>query len=390
MRKLVTLRKISAINPIPNADAIEVVTVDGWQCVVKKGEFSLGQMVVYFEIDSILPKGRPEFEFLMARSCKMQPAEDGSLLEGHRLRTIKLRGQVSQGLVIPLGEDDQLLYDAKNDIHTVLFSRIDPDVAMDCDECGCYTTYYDNRGMDDDLSDIYGVKKWEKPIPSQLAGMCRGNYPEWLPKTDQERVQNLRHLPAGPYIYEEKMEGSSMTIYHDGEKVGVTSRNLDLLLEQEGNTFVDVAKASGIMDMLERCQLAYFDEARTTPLRIAVRGELIGPNVQGNIYNLPHHIFHVFDVYINDRYLTPEERTDFIFDWFNDINYDIVQAAQFLGRINPDEMSVGEIVELANGKSEFYDGPREGLVFKSLMIDRFGRVPSFKAISPEYLLKEAA
>ena len=99
MRKLASIRRIDAINPIPDADAIDVATIGGWNVVVKKGEFDVGEFVLYHEIDSILPIDNPTYEFLMARSSGKYTADDGSTVEGHRLRTIKLRGTTSQGLI---------------------------------------------------------------------------------------------------------------------------------------------------------------------------------------------------------------------------------------------------------------------------------------------------
>ncbi len=367
-RKLVTLRRITDIRPIANADAIEVAVVDGWECVVKKGEFEVGQYVLYFEIDSILPKGRPEFEFLMARGCKMQPAEDGSLLEGHRLRTIKLRGQVSQGLVIPVPEF--LALDISEDGAPIVIDWQDTEMGIIYDSC-------------DDLSNVFGVKKYEKPIPAQLAGMCRGNYPAWLPKTDQDRVQNCFNKMSGTFYFEEKLEGSSMTIYHDGEKVGVTSRNIDLVLEQEGNTFVDVAKASGLMELLVK----YAEENQNT--QVAVRGELIGPNIQGNIYGLTNHQFYIFDIFVNGRYLTVDERVLFIHNVLKDCNKDVVQCVRVLGTLNIEAYTVREVIEMSNGFSILNTKTRrEGLVFKARDLNAHNQVVSFKAISPEYLLKE--
>ena len=87
MRKLASIQKIIDLEPIEGADAIEKATVLGWQLVVKKGEYQVGDLMVYFEIDSLLPE-RPEFEFMKAR--------------GMRVRTIRLRGQVSQGICFPL------------------------------------------------------------------------------------------------------------------------------------------------------------------------------------------------------------------------------------------------------------------------------------------------
>jgi len=102
MRKLVTIKTIDAIRPIDGADAIEAAMIGGWAVVVKKGEFHAGDFVLYHEIDSILPRGNPDYDFLMARSSGTYTTDDGSTLEGHRLRTIKLRGVPSQGLILKL------------------------------------------------------------------------------------------------------------------------------------------------------------------------------------------------------------------------------------------------------------------------------------------------
>src|SRR5438876_1094061 len=93
-RKLASIRKISEVLPIEGADNIELVKVDGWQCVTKKGEFKPGDLCIYFEIDSFLPI-RSEFEFLRKSSYKKMGDK-----EGFRLKTIKLRGHLSQGLVL--------------------------------------------------------------------------------------------------------------------------------------------------------------------------------------------------------------------------------------------------------------------------------------------------
>ena len=358
MRKLVTLREVAEIVSIPGADAIEVAVVDGWSCVVKKGEFKAGERAVYFEIDSILPYGDERFAFLMNRGCKMQPTEDGGLLEGHRLRTIKLRGQVSQGLLIPVPQD-----------WSINLRICTPD----------YQTYE----LDDDLSVVFGVKKYEKPIPTQLAGMCAGNYPSWLPKTDQDRIQNcFNKAPVGIYHAEEKFEGSSMTIYHDGEKLGVTSRNLDLKLDQEGNAFVDMAKASGIFDALE-------DQADIgTTHDVAIRGELIGPGIQGNIYNLSKPKFMIFDVFIDGNYLDPTERARYLEEMVKPYIKGNVEFVQTLFTLEKDDTDPKEqfanFYSRATGKSVLADTLREGIVFKSGGDNVF----SFKAISPEYLLGE--
>ena len=97
MRKLASIRRVVEIKPIEGADAIEAIRVDGWWCVTKKGEFKVNDLCTYFEVDSFLPV-RPEFEFLR-KACFKSTKHLG---DGFRLKTIKLRGQVSQGLALPI------------------------------------------------------------------------------------------------------------------------------------------------------------------------------------------------------------------------------------------------------------------------------------------------
>ena len=149
MRKLATVRTVAEIRPIKGADMIVLAVVDGWKCVVKKDEFEAGDTAVYCEIDSFLPV-RSEFEFLRKSSFKRM--EDK---EGFRLRTVKLRGQISQGLLLPI---------------TVL----DRDVKIG-----------------EDVTEELGIEKYEAPIPTCLSGQVVGPFPATVKKTDEERIQNL-------------------------------------------------------------------------------------------------------------------------------------------------------------------------------------------------------
>jgi len=180
MRKLATIRKIDALNPIEGADAIECATIGGWKVVVKKGEYQVGEAAVYCEIDSWIPHTLAPF-----LSKGKEPREFEGV-KGERLKTIKLRGQLSQGLLMPLAEV------------TKSFAEADFEHVGDCE------------GMD--VTDVLGVVKWEKPINAQLAGVCRGNFPSLIPKTDQERAQSLKKEITGAngMVFEvtEKLEGS--------------------------------------------------------------------------------------------------------------------------------------------------------------------------------------
>jgi hypothetical protein len=173
MRKLATIRKIKDLLPIIGADRIELAIVDSWKVVVSKG-LKIGDTVCYCEIDSFLPI-KPEFEFLR-KSCYRKMA-DGQ--EGFRLKTIRLKNTLSQGLCIPIDELPQL----------------------------------SNSQVGDDVSDILGIVKWDPPIPAELTGRYKGNFPSFLKKTDQERVQNLtneyqEYLASGINFYAtEKLDG---------------------------------------------------------------------------------------------------------------------------------------------------------------------------------------
>jgi RNA ligase (TIGR02306 family) len=354
-RKLVTIRKISEIKPIPDADAIEIAIVDGWQCVVKKNTFKVGDFAFYFEIDSFLPTDREEFSFLKPANGK-KTVYNG--IEGHRLRTIKLRKQLSQGLLIP----------AEN--HLPLEGKSDKTI--------------DSEDLNIDYSIDFGVQKWEAPIPAQLAGSVKSTFPSYIiPKTDQERIQNI----IGD-VYEEvmqvntkfevtlKLDGSSMTVYSYNDVIGVCSRNMELV-ENEDNTFWKTAKSSGSIEWLKRQGHNY-----------AIQGELMGPGIQGNSENLKEHQFFVYDIYDIDekRYLTSTERLS-IWPFDHVPVYSTMKL--FQGTFNEDKSTSSKkylleyLLDLAVGSS-LNSSVREGLVFKSTFNPSF----SFKVISNEFLLKE--
>jgi RNA ligase (TIGR02306 family) len=339
MRKLATIRKIDALNPIEGADAIECATVGGWKVVAQKGLYKEGDLAVYFEIDSWIPTELAPF-----LSKGKEPREFEGV-KGERLRTVKLRGQLSQGLLMPLEE-------ACKNIASELFDGLDVTFPLN-------------------------IQKWEKPMNAQLAGMAKGNFPSLIPKTDQERVQNLKNEIAGAaetglqFEITEKLEGSSMTVYLIDGVFGVCSRNLDLK-ETEGNTFWQVARR----DDIEGKMLGLFG----TNKDVAIQGELIGPGIQGNIYKLTQPEFRVFDIYdiFDGSYLRPEFRRALV-EHMGLLHVPVISADKDLG-----VGSVDEILQWAEGESKLNDKQeREGIVFK----ERNGGM-SFKAISNKYLLGE--
>jgi RNA ligase (TIGR02306 family) len=326
MRKLASIQKISKLEPIEGADSIVKATVLGWQLVVKKDEFNIGDLCVYCEIDSILPE-KPEFEFLKPRKM--------------RIRTIKLRGQISQGICFPL-------------------SILPPDVKIE-------------EGKD--VTDILGITKYEPPIPASLEGIAKGKFPSFIPKTDEARVQVLQDIldkyKGETFFYTEKLDGSSATYYlYDGQ-FGVCSRNLELI-ETEENTLWKLAREHKIEEKLKSLNKNY-----------AIQGEIIGESVQSNKYNLRGQDIWFFNVYDIDehRFLDFEE---FVF-FFKNLNLKTVPVLETNYELSG---NIEELVRLSVGKSVLNDVQREGIVLRPLkeIEDSSGRI-SFKAINPKFLLK---
>ena len=337
MRKMASIRKIDNIVPIAGADAIECAVIGGWSVVVKKDEFKIGDLAVYCEIDSWIPTELAPF----LSKGKEPRVYNG--VSGERLKTIRLRGQISQGL---------------------LLSRF-----VVLDKIG---EIFEGQ----DVSEILGIQKWEAEIPAQLAGVTKGLFPSFIQKTDQERVQNLVEVIAETarthhrFEVTEKLEGSSMTVFMRDGEFGVCSRNLELKFS-ESNAFWAAAIK---YDIENKMRLIGLND-------IAIQGELIGPGIQGNIYNLTTPEFHVFDVYNirEGEYLTPQLRRDIV------AMLQLKHVPVIMSDVMLPSGNVQDILAMAEGKSMLNDKQeREGIVFKSVI----GGV-TFKAISNRYLISQS-
>lgn len=353
-RKLASIQKIREIRPIEGADAIELAIINSWQVVVAKNVgHKVGDHVVYCEIDSFLPV-REEFEFLRKSSFKKMGDE-----EGFRLKTIRLRGQVSQGLILPMS----------------IFGDFG------------WTAY---EGLD--VTEKLGIVKFEPPIPAELAGKVKGLFPSFIRKTDEERVQNLtssydewKFTSQHKFYVAEKLDGSSATFYFRDGVFGVCSRNLELaepedfvpgtVLCDDGverpkqeNTFWKIARQLDLKNKFEG--LGY---------NICLQGELIGEGIQGNPYKIKGQQVKIF----NGFYIDSQE-------YMSIGALTAVTAALGLEMVPilespfslPD--TIEEMLQYAEGKSALNPGTeREGVVVRSL-----DRTISFKAISNKFLLSE--
>lgn len=342
MRKLATIRKIDAITPIEGADAIECAHVGGWKVVVKKAEYNVGDLAVYLEIDSWVPHTLAPF------LSKGNYPRVYNEVEGERLRTVKLRGQVSQGLLLP--------FTAKMAIGI---------------GAGPGAKFSDYEGVD--VTDYFGIQKWEPPLEF-MSSDAKGAFPSQIPKTDQERIQNLSKELAEwktedlTWEVTEKLEGSSMTAYLINGEFGVCSRNLNLKPNPDATFWKTAIDAK-----LEEALRTYGDN-------LALQGELIGEGIQGNIYKMKGNHFYIYDIYdiADGRYWTPFERRMFITQ--HQLRHVPVLEKEFrLGTITTDGL-------LAKAEAKSVMGTigceQEGLVFKCNE-----KEVSFKAISNRYLLK---
>lgn len=219
-RALVTVETVSALSPIADADAIEVAHVRGWEVVVKKGEVAVGEQVLYFEIDSALPLDDPRFEFLAERSEKVLDI-DGTPTRVHVLKTARLRGAYSQGLVLPASDFPEV----------------------------------DGQPVGANVTILLGVTKFEAPIPE---GDYAGPFPSFVRKTGAERVQNITpevwaqiQADAANWLAIEKIDGVSLTAWKDLDgNFHVASRRWELTRDDESPYWMALA-ASGVIDKME-------------------------------------------------------------------------------------------------------------------------------------------
>ena len=351
-RKMATIRRIDTISPIEGADAIEVATVGGWKVVVKKGDFTAGDLAIYCEIDSFIPTAIAPF---LTKPDQYPKVFEG--VQGERLRTVRLRGQISQGLLLPIPTGDNF------DVGRLAFE---------------ISTGAIKEG--DDVSDVFGIKKYEAPIPSNLGGEVKGMFPGYIPKTDQERIQNLKAELAEwirlGYTFErtEKLDGTSMTAFILDGVFSICSRNLELKPNPDNSMF----KAAADQNLMEILTLLN----TLSPRNLALQGELIGNGIQGNKYKYTGQEFRVFDIYDIDakKYFTPVERKEFVTEL--NIKHVPVMASAFslVG------LTIDDLLKMAEGKSVMGDitGPeREGDVYKC----NENPEVSFKVISNRFLMK---
>ena len=260
MRKLASIQRIWKIEPIEGADKIELAHVLGWQCVVNKGQFQPMDVGVYFEIESFLPV-RPEFEFMRTSSYK----KTDIMGEGFKLRTMRFRGQISQGLLLPLSS----------------FPKIPADIELGAD-----------------VTELLGVRKWEIEERATTGGTVIGNLPYDIPHTDETRVQEnpelIQAFAGLEYYISTKMDGSSHSIGVDENGLHVTGHNYEYK-DDGSSSFYELVKARKYQEKVE----SFVKENGLSTLTI--QGELCAPGIQQNRLRLTKPEWYVFTVRENGK-----------------------------------------------------------------------------------------
>lgn len=313
--RLVFVGKIIELSSIPTADFIVSATVvcgEGgkWRGVVKKCDFNLGDLCLVFLPDSLVPRS-DQFSFMKATDW--------------RVKMRKFKGAPSEVLIMP-------------------YAMIFP--------------------IGTDVTDHLGVLKYHKPVPAHLQGTHKGEFPSFMPKTDEPNYQGCPELVDAlvgkPWYMTEKCDGSSTTAYRYKGNFGLCSRNWELERD-ETNGYWKVALAHRLEE--------------TLPEGIALQWETCGPGIQSNPMNLP-------------------EIEGFAFNAYNILDQKHLDLVEFLSLCR--HISFPTVRVLFKGLSFDKEGietlgeglyekrtPREGVVVRSQ--ENFGHKPiSFKVINLGY------
>lgn len=358
MRKLATVRQIAAIRPIEGADRIVVAQVDGWECVVQKDEFHEGDRIVYVEVDSVMPE-RPEFEFLRDRKF--------------RVRTIKLRGQVSQGLVLPMTVLPDGQYPIGTDVTDILgVKKYDPEAQQEA-------TLLQRQPKPPKNGFVRFMMRFKWYRKFFMKSKRKGGFPDWISKTDETRIQNLTTLfeierdKGTKFSVTEKMDGQSATYYlrrisKRKFEFGVCSRNI-YLGTPDNSSYWTVAKKYDIEGVLKKL----IGDHNT----VVLQGEICGNAIQGNKYHISNYELFVFNLIYPDHKCTTAE----IAELCAPLGLKTVPILEE-GKTLP--ATIAELVEYSKGNSVVRkEQKREGVVMRNTQ-----KNISFKVINPDFLLAE--
>lgn len=345
MRKLASVQRVYKIDQIEGADRIELAHVLGWQCVVNKDQFKPMDLGVYFEIDSYLPI-RDEFEFLRSSSYK----KTDIMGEGFRLRTMKFKGQISQGLLLPLK----------------LFPEIPGDVDV---------------GLD--VTELLGVRKWEIEERATTGGNIKGTLPYDVPHTDETRVQAepglIDEFAGLEYYISTKMDGSPHSISFDEDGFHVTGHNYEY--KDDGScAFYNLVNDRGYRERVEAL-LEQNDFIKT----LTIQGEFCAPGIQQNRLRLSKPEWYVFTIRENGRRVGLYRMLEVC----EELGLEHVPIEEVDRDLPSKYPTVDALLERANGEYP-RGGKKEGIVVRPtepVYSPIVGGSLSMKVVSNKYLLK---
>ena len=344
MRKLASIQRIWKIEPIEGADRIELAFVLGWQCVVNKGQFQPMDSAVYFEIDSFLPI-REEFEFMRASSYR----KTDIMGEGFRLRTMKFRGQISQGLLLPVTQ----------------FPEISADTEIGAD-----------------VSELLGVRKWEIEEKATTGGTVIGTLPIDVPHTDETRVQAepelIQEFTGLEYYISTKMDGSSHSVSLDDDGFHVTGHNYEYK-DDGSSAFYELVKK---LDVENRMQKFYTENGLHL---FTIQGELCAPGIQQNRLKLTKPEWYVFTIREDGKRVGLTRMQEIC----KELELQTVPIEEVDTDLPSKYPTVEALLERADGEYP-KGGKKEGIVIRPtepVYSERISASLSMKVVSNKYLLK---
>lgn len=367
-RKLASIQKVVKVDPIEKADRVEKVTVLGWEVVCKKGEFKAGDLVVYCEVDCIMPD-KPEFEFLRERKF--------------RIRTIKLQKQVSQGICFPMSilpnSGFKKFYSEEDDV-TELIGVVKYDPQKIAEDKLLNESSGKPRNIFDRMMRRY---KWYRKLTIKTTKLP---FPSFIRKTDEDRIQLFPNICENhkdtQFQMTEKIDGQSVSYFVKRNPIkwqfwkpyifGVCSRNWQLVKE-DNSSYWTVARNYNVKNKMISLTKEWCMDT------FVIQGEIAGPGIQKNKYHLQEYVFFVFNIFSGEgkEKISYEEAAQA--GIANNLELRTVPIIDLEFFLLP---SIPEMVNLAKGNSVLYNTKREGVVIRN-----YAKNISFKVINPEFLLE---
>lgn len=373
MRKLAHIEKIEWKRPIEGADRIELVGVLGWQCIAKKDEFNIGDYCIYIEIDSIVDKENPDFAFLENKHYK--------------IKTMKMKGVLSQGIVFPLSILKGQTYNLGDDVTDELkIKKIEDEIPKQREVNPLDKLRQRHKKLCKNKVFKWFMKfKWFRAIAFKLLIPKKKpkNFPDWITKTDETRLQNipsvLETYKGKPMVSTEKLDGTSTSFGLRKEKkrkyeFAVCSRNvrqedINQKCYYDDNVYHEMAIKYNVKEVL----IKILEKFNATT--VVLQGETIGEGIQGNKYGLQGRDFYAFNLTIDGKKIDSSVATDIVHEF--GIKWVPIISAKFT--LLP---TVEEMIAHADGTSVLTNTLREGLVIRD-----HDNTISFKCISNQFLLK---